>query len=169
MMATWLTQRESITHNSNFLVVPCSSSYPSFTVIQVLVTSTARISIVPSSTASAILSLRKSLQSTTMRRKISISLFEVHRWYSDRLSINSPLFQSLQSHWYHMVSKSALRIEQTLPAMESQMDDLLNLTLPEVSRLTVCITETLCMREWLRNDYHYEGSRIMWPEKLSVL
>jgi len=36
-VATWLKQRESITHNSNFsylklLEVPCSSSYPSFTV-----------------------------------------------------------------------------------------------------------------------------------------
>ena len=36
-VAIWLKQRESITHNSNlsylipFLVVPCSSSYPSFT------------------------------------------------------------------------------------------------------------------------------------------
>jgi len=28
----WLKQRESITHNSNFLAVSCSSSYPSFTV-----------------------------------------------------------------------------------------------------------------------------------------
>jgi len=32
MTHNWLKQRESITDNSNFLVVPCSSSYPSFTV-----------------------------------------------------------------------------------------------------------------------------------------
>jgi len=34
MVATWL--RESITHNSKFLVVPCSSSYPSFAVYDLI-------------------------------------------------------------------------------------------------------------------------------------